>query len=63
MQTFAEVKDSPKDTEFSRVEISGESPVLKEALTASFPRLVPCSGQDNRRPRGHMDSLGECRFF
>lgn len=63
MQIFAEVKDSPKDPEFSRVEISGEYSVLKEALTALFPRVVHHSGQDNRRPRGTHGLFEDVQIF
>lgn len=63
MQVFAEVKESPNNSGFSRVEISGESPVLKKALPVPFPRLAQSFAQGNRRSRGHVCSWGEGRFF
>lgn len=39
----------------------GESPVLKEAPTP--PRLLCCSQQDNRRPRGHKFLQRESGFL
>lgn len=62
MQIFAEVKDSPKDPEFSRVKITGEYPVLKD-LTALFPRVLHHSGQDNRRPKGTQGLFEDVQIF
>lgn len=56
-------KDPSKDTGFSRMEISGESPDLQEALTPPPPRLMCCFGQNNRRPRRRKYPQREWEFF